>query len=55
MKNGLEQNKKIARMGGNTAKVAREDLESKLGESVITSDNALNYKYIEEEKELESK
>lgn len=27
---GLEQNKKIARMGGNTAKVARDDLERKL-------------------------
>ena len=44
---GLEQNKKIARMGGNTAKVARDDLERKLGESVITKNNNLNYKYIE--------
>ena len=50
---GLEQNKKIARMGGNTAKVARVDLERKLGESVITSNNALNYKYIDEKKEIE--
>ena len=47
---GLEQNKKIARMGGNTAKVARVDLERKLGERVITSSNALNYKYIDEKK-----
>ncbi len=45
---GLEQNKKIARMGWNTAKVAKEDLERKLGESVITSNNALHYKYIDE-------
>ena len=44
---GLEQNKKIAKMGGNTAKVARDDLEIKLGESIITSNNALNYKYID--------
>ena len=43
---GLEQNKKIARMGGNTAKVARDDLERKLGESVITKNNNLNYKYL---------
>ena len=42
---GLEQNKKIAKMGGNTAKVARDDLEKKLGESVISSNNALNYQY----------
>ena len=52
---GLEQNKKIARMGGNTAKVARVDLERKLGERVITSNNALNYKYIDEKKEIENK
>lgn len=50
---GLEQNKKIARMGGNTAKVARDDLERKLGESVITKENMLNYKYIDEVKEIE--
>lgn len=44
---GLEQNKKIAKMGGNTAKVARMDLENKLNESVITSDNKLDYKYLD--------
>ena len=49
---GLEQNKKIARMGGNTAKIARVDLEKKLGESVITSTNTLNYKYIDDKKEI---
>ena len=52
---GLAQNKKIARMGGNTAKVARVDLERKLGERVITSNNALNYKYIDEKKEIDNK
>ncbi len=45
---GLEENKTIARMGGNTAKVARKDLENKLNRSVITSNNNLNYKYIKE-------
>lgn len=52
---GLEQNKKIARMGGNTAKVARDDLEKKLGESVITKNNNLNYKYIESQDKIENK
>lgn len=45
---GLEQNKKIAKMGDNTAKVARDDLEKKLRKRVITKDNSLNYKYKEE-------
>ena len=52
---GLEQNKKIARMCGNTAKVARDDLEKKLGESVITKNNNLNYKYIESQDKIENK
>lgn len=47
---GLEQNKKIARMGGNTTKIAREDLERKLGDSVITKNNNINYKFIEMQK-----
>ena len=33
---GLEQNKEIARMGGHAAKVARDDIEKILGESVVT-------------------
>ncbi len=51
---GLDANKKIAQMGGNTAKVARNDIENKLKKSVITTDNNLNYKYIDEKKELEN-
>ena len=35
-------------MGGHAAKVARDDIEKNLGESVITKDNRLNYKYIED-------
>ena len=49
---GLEQNKKIAKMGGNTAKVAKEDLEKKLGKKVITKENSLNYKYKEEQEKI---
>ena len=45
---GLEQNKEIARMGGHAAKVARDDIEKNLGESVVTRQNKLNYEYIDE-------
>lgn len=47
--NGLNENIKVAKMGGHVAKVARDDLERNLGESVVTKTNKLNYKYIEEE------
>ena len=52
---GLEQNKKIAKMGGHAAKVARDDIEKNLGRSVISSENALNYQYIDENKQIENK
>ena len=52
---GLKQNKKIAQMGGNTAKVARNDLEKKLNKSVITNKNNLNYKYIYNKELIENK
>ena len=52
---GLEQNKKIAKMGGNTAKVAKDDLEKKLGKKVIASNNKLNYKYNDDYKMIDNK
>ncbi len=52
---GLEQNKKIAKLGGHVAKVARNDIEKNLGESVISSENSLNYKYLKEKKKIDSK
>ncbi len=51
---GLDENKKIAKIGGHTAKVTREYLEEQLGKSVITHENKLNYRYIDEKK-IESK
>ena len=45
---GLEQNKKIAKMGGNVAKVAKDDIEEKLGESIISKNNNLSYQYLED-------
>ena len=47
---GLEQNKEIAKLGGHAAKVARNDIEKNLGESIVTNKNRLNYEYIEEKK-----
>ena len=43
---GLEQNKEIAKRGGKIAKNTRDNLEEELGETVISSTNALNYKYL---------
>jgi len=50
--NTFTENKKYAEIGGNVAKVARDELESKLGKTVITKDNNLTYQY-EEQKLLE--
>ena len=48
--NGLKENIKVAKMGGHAAKVAREDIEKNLGESVVTKTNKLDYEYIEDKK-----
>ena len=42
---GLDGNIKVVKVGGNVAKVARCELESNLGESIITSSNRLDYEY----------
>ena len=52
---GLEQNKKVAKMGGHAAKVARDDIEKNLGRSVVSKDNALSYKYVEDDLMIETK
>ena len=52
---GLEQNKNIAKIGGNTAKVAKDDLERKLGKNVISSNNQLKYKYKDDYKMIDNK
>jgi len=50
---GLSENKHIANIGGNIAKNTRNDIENNLGKSIVTSNNNLNYKYIENEKVLD--
>ena len=47
---GLKENKEIAKRGGKIAKITRDNLEKELGESVITNKNALNYKYLDDNK-----
>lgn len=51
---GLEENKKVAHMGGHAAKVARDDIEKNLCETVVTRKNALNYKYLDDNKTLKN-
>ena len=50
---GLKENIKVAHDGGSIAKIAREGLEEKLGETVVTKDNRLNYEYQDEKILLE--
>ncbi len=49
---GLKENIKVAKEGGSVAKSARDSLENKLQEQVVTSDNKLNYKYNNEQEVL---
>ena len=51
---GLNENRKIAKAGGEVASNTRKDIEEKLGENVISKDNKLNYQYIDNNKKLES-
>ena len=45
---GLNDNIGVARRGGKIAGNTRRDLEQEIGDSVVTSNNALNYEYIDE-------
>ena len=51
---GLKENIEVAKRGGRIANNTRADLEKEIGESVITKDNVLSYRY-EEDKFIESK
>ena len=52
---GLKANKEMAKAGGNVAKVAKDNLEEKLGRTVITNQNKLSYKYVDNEKLITEK
>ena len=49
---GLKQNEKIAKLGGTAAKMARDNIEKNLGESIVSNKNALNYEYIDKNKKI---
>ncbi len=51
---GLDENRKIAKRGGNIAKITRDNLEKELGRTVITNKNNLNYKYIDKQELIEN-
>ena len=44
---GLDENIKALNIGGNIAKVVREELQNNLGEIVVSNENRLGYEYIE--------
>ena len=52
---GLKENIIVARQGGQVAKNTIDEIENLLGESVVTNQNNLNYKYIDENKKIENK
>ena len=52
---GLEANRKIAKAWGEVVKTARDDLEQKLGETIISKQNKLSYKYLDNNKRLGEK
>lgn len=52
---GLDENKEIAKKGGNIAKNARSNLERELGDNIITNKNYLNYKYFDNQQRIETK
>lgn len=51
---GLDENIDVAKRGGKIAGNARKVLEDKLGESVITSSNLLNYEYNDEKQLIDN-
>ena len=52
---GFKENMKVAKLGGQVAKDARVSYEKATKKSAISKENALNYKYIDENKKIEKK
>lgn len=48
----MEENIKVAHRGGQVAKGARVLYEEETGKSAVSKENTLNYKYIDEVKEI---
>ena len=52
---GLSENIKVAKRGGNVANAARVSYEKETKKLAISKDNSLNYKYIDEAKQIKNK
>jgi len=52
---GLKENMNVAKRGGNVAKGARKLYEQETKKSAISSENTLDYKYIDDKNKLENK
>lgn len=52
---GLKENLKVAKKGGQVANDARKSYEKATNKSAISNQNALNYQYIDENKKIENK
>ena len=52
---GFKENMKVARKGGQVASDARKSYEKATKKKAISSQNALNYQYIDEKKQIENK
>ena len=52
---GLKENMSVAKRGGKVARGARNLYEKETNKSAISKNNALNYKYIDENKKIENK
>ena len=52
---GLKDNLKVAKRGGDVSKIARESYEIQTGRSVITSENAIGRRYVDTNKQLKEK
>ena len=52
---GLSENMKVAKHGGSVANDARISYEKETKKSAISKENALNYKYVDADKQIETK
>lgn len=52
---GLKENLNVAKRGGGVAKGAKDLYEKETKKSAISKSNSLNYKYIDEQKQIENK
>ena len=52
---GLDENKKVAKSGGQVAKNTRNDIEGRLGKAIVNQENMLNYQYKDDNILIEKK